>query len=136
MIADELKELERARAEIGLGGPIALTITGGATAGLGAGFLLFGLLLESMDCDETVEPVDDYDTCTSGDFTPLIVLGTVGVVAGAVMLAIALPTMFSRIDQRRSLGIRIKELRRELGRASSESGHPLARTSTVLKLRF
>jgi hypothetical protein len=59
-------------------------------------------------------------------------------VAGIVILAIALPSLFSRIDQRRALGVRIKELRRQRdgGAVFMGDGPRLARSSPLLKLRF
>lgn len=139
LMGDELNELERQRAELGLGGPIAWTIIGGVTALTAGMFLLIGLAMESID--SSCEPNRDYfgdNYCANPDGTPLIVIGAVGLIAGAVMLALALPSLFSRIAERRALGVRIKQLRRERygGTVFTGDGPRLARSSPVLKLRF
>jgi hypothetical protein len=141
LMSDELNELERQRAELGLGGPIAFTIVGGVTALTGGLFLLIGLALDSIDssCEPSGDGYfDDDDYCSDPDGTPLIVIGAVGLAVGVVILAIALPSLFSRIDERRALGVRIKQLRRERygGQVFTGDGPRLARSSPLLKLRF
>ena len=78
------------------------------------------------------------DACSEPNATPFLVIGTAGLIVGAVVLAVALPWMFDRIDERRALGLRIKELRRErYGGALSPSDSPrLARSAGLLQLRF
>ena len=108
---------------------------------------MVGLLLESaanLDCEPTAP--EGSELCDEGDYTPIIAIGAVAAIAGVVILAVALPTLFSRIDERRQLGVRIKELRRELGHASVGSRRWLAgsamaepraaRAFPVLRLRF
>jgi hypothetical protein len=140
LIGDELNELERQRAELGLGGPIAFTIIGGVTALTGGMFLLIGLAMDSIDssCEPAGNDYFDDDYCSDPDGTPLIVIGAVGLAVGVVILAIALPSLFSRIDERRALGVRIKQLRRERygGQVLTGDGPRLARSSPLLKLRF
>lgn len=138
LMGDELSELERQRAELSLGGPIAWTIVGGVTALTGASVLLVGLLLESVPSG--CEPTDgDYfgdDYCSEPDATPFLVIGTAGLVVGAVVLAVALPWMIDRIGERRALGLRIKELRRKRDGYGISDGPRLARAAPLLKLRF
>lgn len=140
LMGDELNELERQRAELSLGAPIAFTIVGGVTALTGGMFLLIGLLFESIDrnCEPSNGDYFDDGYCSDPDGTPLIVVGAVGLAVGVVVLAIALPSLFSRIDERRALGVRIKQLRRERYRGMVFMGDSprLARSSPVLKLRF
>lgn len=141
-MGDELSELERQRAKLSLGGPIATTIAGGVIALTGGSFLLVGLLLDVMP--SSCEPADgDYfggdDYCTEPDATPFIIIGAAGLVAGALVLAVALPWLIDRIGERRELGLRIKELRRQRagdGAFSWGDGPRLARSSPLLKLRF
>jgi len=140
LMGDELNELERQRAELSLGAPIAFTIVGGVTALTGGMFLVLGLLIESIDrsCEPPNGDYFDDGYCSDPDGTPLIVVGAVGLAVGVVVLAIALPSLFSRIDERRALGVRIKQLRRERygGQVFMGDGPRLARSSPVLKLRF
>lgn len=139
LIGGELAELERQRAELSLGTPIVWTIIGGVTALSGGFILLIGLAIDAVpsSCDSEY---DDYyyDDCSDADGSGVMLVGAVVGVAGLVILAIALPSLFSRIDQRRALGLRIKELRRQRdgGAVFIGDGPRLARSSPVLKLRF
>lgn len=140
LMGDELNELERQRAELGLGAPIAWTIVGGVTALTAGMFLLLGVTMDSIDSSCEPQNSDYFDDgyCSDPDGTPLIVIGAVGLVVGVVVLAVALPSLFSRIDERRALGVRIKQLRRERygGTVFTGDGPRLARSAPVLKLRF
>jgi hypothetical protein len=142
LMGDELSELERQRAELSLGGPIATTIIGGVIAVTGASFLLVGALIATLpsSCDQTND--NDYfgdDFCSEPDSTPFIIIGVAGLVAGAVILAVALPWLFDRIGERRALGLRIKELRRQRSGGGAflwGDGPRLARSAPLFKLRF
>jgi hypothetical protein len=136
LMGSELEELERQRAALSLGTPIVWTIIGGVTALTGGFILLIGLAIDAVpsSCDDEYS----YYDCSDPDGSGVIVVGAVVGVAGIVMLAIALPSLFSRIDERRALGVRIKELRRQRdgGAVFMGDGPRLARSSPVLKLRF
>jgi hypothetical protein len=140
-MSDELSELERQRAALSLGGPIAWTIIGGVTALTGGSFLLVGLLIDTIPsgCEPANSDYFNDDYCTEPDATPFIVIGVAGLVVGAVVLAVALPWLFDRIDERRALGLRIKELRRQRSGEGAflwGDGPRLARSAPFLKLRF
>jgi hypothetical protein len=143
---ESLSDLERQRAEIGIGGPIALTAAGGVIALTGVSFLLTGLVLNDVETDNICDPSDpdfgesycEGSEVTNDIATAYIVVGLIGVVLGGVGLAVGIPTLSSRIKERRELGLRIKELRgssRSLMRQAND-GPRLARTAPFVNVHF
>jgi hypothetical protein len=139
LIGDELSQLERQRAELSLGGPIAAMIVGGVVAVTGGSLLLVGLMLNATPASCDYAYGADSSDCDEMEGTPFLIIGGAGLVAGALVLAVALPWLIDRIGERRELGLRIKELRRQRtggGAFLWGDGPRLARSTPILKLRF
>src|SRR5687768_8905641 len=109
LLEAELRELERRRAEISLGGPIAMMIGGGVGFVTGGVVLLAAAMLDAM-CDP-----DFGDGSCSGADDSVYVIGGVAMLAGAVIGIAGLVMLIDRAEERRPLGVRIKEIRRQLG---------------------
>jgi hypothetical protein len=110
LLEAELRSLEEQRAELSLGLPIALMIGGGAAMLLGGTVLLFAAMTDAI-CD------DDYDSYSAncgGAADGVYVLGVGGIIGGAIALVAGFIILGDRAPERRALGVRIKQLRREL----------------------
>jgi len=110
---DELAQLEAERRQLSLGMPIALSIAGAVTLATGASVLLLGVLMNST-CEQPTLDRDYHYTCDgSKDGDSAIVIGAVASVVGGVLGAVGLVQLIDRAGERRELGRRIKELRRQ-----------------------
>jgi hypothetical protein len=121
MLESELGDLQRRRSELGLGGPIAAVIAGGAVLAVSAGLLLIALAMDN-DCSydeyDYRYDYDDFYNCDDGDATTLYIVGGFGAVLGGLTLVYGIFRLVERGSERRALGRRVKEIRRELGYAS------------------
>ncbi len=119
MLETELTDLQRRRSELGLGGPIAAVIAGGAVLAASAGILLVALAMDS-NCSHYEYDYSYYDdySCDDGAATTLYIVGGFGAVLGGLTLAYGIFRLVERGSERRALGRRMKEIRRELGYAA------------------
>jgi hypothetical protein len=134
LLEDELRQLEAQRAELGLGGPIALMIVGGGAFVIG-GLILMVAALSDAVCDDVY---DTSNSCSGAD-DGVYILGGVGMLGGGIAAILGLVMLIDRAGERRTLGVRIKEIRRELSSGPTfglhvESGR--AGASLRLRLRF
>ena len=120
MLETELSDLQRRRAELSLGGPIAAVIAGGAVLAVSAVLLLVAVAVDNncsyYDYDYSYYE-DDY-RCDDGDATTLYIVGGFGAVLGGLTLVYGIFRLVDRGSERRELGRRMKEIRRELGYGS------------------
>jgi hypothetical protein len=132
LLEDELRQLEAQRAEVGLGAPIALMVVGGGAFVIG-GFIVMVAALSDAVCDDTY---DAYDDCSGAD-DGVYVVGGLGMLGGGIAAIVGLVMLIDRAGERRTLGVRIKEIRRELASGPTyglllESGH----AGASVRLRF
>jgi hypothetical protein len=124
MLESELDDLRRRRSEIGLGGPIAAVIAGGVVLGVSAVVLLVALAVDnscSYDQYDYRYDYDDYYGCDDGDATTLYIVGGLGAALGGITLAYGIFRLVQRGGERRAIGRRMKEIRKELQYASRPS---------------
>ncbi len=132
LLEDELRQLEAQRAELGLGGPIALMVVGGGAFVIG-GLIVMVAALSDAVCD------DVYDTSNScsGPDDGVYILGGVGMLGGGIAAILGLVMLIDRAGERRTLGVRIKEIRRELSSGPTFGLHvEPGRAGASLRLRF
>lgn len=119
MLEAELRDLAVKRSELGLGGPIALIITGGAVLLISGTLLLLALAADSY-CDASDYPYyeGDYryvrDCAGDSDTDTLYIVGGFGAVLGGLTAVYGIIRLIDRAGERRALGLRMKEIRREL----------------------
>jgi hypothetical protein len=132
LLEDELRQLEAQRAELGLGGPIALMIVGGGAFVIG-GLIVMVAVLSDAVCDDVY---DSGDSCSGAD-DGIYVLGGVGMLGGGIAAILGLVMLIDRAGERRTLGVRIKEIRRELSHGPSFGLHfDSGRAGASIRLRF
>lgn len=118
LLAAELEQLERERAELSLGGPIAMLIGGGVLLASGGALLLFTAMSEAW-CAAN----DGFETRCSGPDDAFYLVGGMAMLGGAVLAIVGLIELLDRARERRRLGVRIKELRRLLGAGAAYGLH-------------
>jgi len=132
LLEDELRQLEAQRAELSLGGPIALMIVGGGAFVIG-GLIVMVAALSDAVCDDVY---DTSDSCSGADDS-LYILGGVGMLGGGIAAILGLVTLIDRAGERRTLGVRIKEIRRELSSGPTFGLHfESGRAGASVRLRF
>lgn len=111
----DLLALQNERAQIGIGGPIALTIAGGVIAIAGVPYLLWGLIFSNSFDD--LDGVSDL----SGVY---IAIGAVAIGVGGLLAIIGGVTLGGRISRRRELAEQIRELKMRQGIAQFDRSRP------------
>jgi hypothetical protein len=95
-----------------LGGPITVLAIGGGTLVVGANLVLFGLTRNRLDRE--LEAIDGMSSSGSKPGNVMLVLGSVGLVAGAGMAIGGGLWLKSRLGKRRTLNHQIDELEHQL----------------------
>jgi hypothetical protein len=117
MLEAELRDLTMKRSELGLGGPIALIIAGGVVLLLSGTLLLIAMAADSY-CDVNGYYDYDYDygsDCVEdSDTDTLYIVGGFGALLGGLTAVYGIIRLIDRAGERRALGQRMKEIRREL----------------------
>jgi hypothetical protein len=131
LLRRELAQLERERAEMSLGGPIAMLIAGGVTLGTGASLLLLGALANDY-CGST------RSSCNDNGAGTITAIGGIATLAGGVLAVAGLVMLLDRAGERRRLGLRIKQIRRDLEWSGETFGVALdsGRASFSVRLRI
>ena len=132
LLEDELRQLEAQRAELSLGGPIALMIVGGGAFVIG-GLIVMVAALSDAVCDDVY---DTSNSCSGAD-DGIYILGGVGMLGGGIAAILGLVMLIDRAGERRTLGVRIKEIRRELSSGPTFGLHfESGRAGANVRLRF
>ena len=114
---NEIARLQFERQELSLGGPIALTIGGGAGLAISAVVTIYALLYGVL-CDAAGLHGDQFDAQHDCGAEPIVLGGVLGMLVGAGILVWGIVDLVSTLRARRENTRQLRELmplRRQLG---------------------